>query len=48
MVANVRGKKMQTHQDGEIKYIFNPTKQSYNINMNNILLWTSYGKEERA
>jgi hypothetical protein len=41
-------KKMCTHQDDEIRYVFIPTKKSYNVNLNNILLWTSFGEEERA
>jgi hypothetical protein len=36
------------HQDDEIRYVFTPTKQSYNGNMKNILLWTSFGEEEKA
>jgi hypothetical protein len=39
---------VRTHQDDEIRYVFIPTKQSYNGNLNNILLWTSFGEEERA
>ncbi len=48
MVANLRVKKMRTYQDDEIKYVFTPTKQSYNSNLNNILLWTSFGEEGGA
>jgi hypothetical protein len=48
MATNLRGKKVHTHQDDEIKYVFTPTKQSYNGNLKKILLWTSFGKEERA
>jgi hypothetical protein len=29
-------------------HVFILTKQSYNGNLNNILLWTSFGEEERA
>ncbi len=39
---------MRSHQDDEIRYVFTLTKQSYNSNLKNILLWTSFGKEERA
>jgi hypothetical protein len=48
MVANLHGKKVRIHQDDEVGYVFTPTKQSYNINLKNILLWTSFGEEERA
>jgi hypothetical protein len=48
MVANLHGKKVCIHQDDEIRYIFTPTKQSYNNNLKNILLWTNVGEEERA
>jgi len=39
---------VHTHQDDEIMYVFTPTKQSYNGNLKNILLSTSFGEEERA
>jgi hypothetical protein len=48
MVANLHGKKVCTHQDDEIRYIFTPTKQSYNNNLKNILLWTNIGEEKKA
>jgi hypothetical protein len=48
MVANLQGKKVQTHKDDEVKYIFIPIEQSYNNNLKNILLWTSSGEEERT
>ncbi len=48
LAANLRGKKVRTHQDDEIRYVFTPTKQNYNGNLKNILLWTSFGEEERA
>ncbi len=48
MATHVRGKKVQTHQDDEVRYVFTPTKENYNSNMNNILLWASSGEEERA
>jgi hypothetical protein len=48
MVANLHGKKLGIYQDDEIKYIFTPTEQSYNCNLKNILLWTSFRGEERA
>jgi hypothetical protein len=48
MVANMCGKEVHSHHDDEIMYVFNPTKQSYNNNMKNILLWTSSREEERA
>ncbi len=48
MAAHMRGKKVQTYQDDEVRYVFIPTYQSYNSNMNNILLWTSSREEERA
>jgi len=37
-----------THQDDEIGYVFTPIEQSYNNNLKNILLWTSFGEEQRA
>jgi hypothetical protein len=46
MAANLCGKKVQTHQDDEVRYVFTPTKQSYNSNLKNILFSTSYGEEE--
>jgi len=48
MVANLHGKKVHSHQDDEIMYVFTPTKQSYNGNLKNILFWISSRKEERA
>jgi hypothetical protein len=48
MPANLHGKKVHIHQDDEVKYVSTPTKQSYNSNLNNILLWTSSGEEERT
>jgi hypothetical protein len=48
MVAHMHGKKMQTCQDDEVRYVFTLTKQSYNSNMYNILLWTSSGEEEKT
>ncbi len=48
MDGNPCGKKVQTYQDDEVKYVFNPTKHSYNSNLKNILLWTSFGEEEKA
>jgi hypothetical protein len=40
------GKKMHIHKDDEVRYIFTPTR--YNRSLKHILLWTSFGKEERA
>jgi len=48
MVANLCGKKMRTHEDDEVRYVFTPIWYSYNSNLKNILLWTSSGEEERA
>jgi hypothetical protein len=48
MAANMCGKKVHTHQDDEIKYVFTTTKQSNNSNLKNILFWTSSGKEKRT
>jgi hypothetical protein len=48
MAANMRGKKVQTHQVDEVRYVFTPIEQSYNSNLKNILLWTSFGEEEKA
>ncbi len=48
MVANLRGKKVRTHQDDEIRYVFTPTEQSYNSNLKNILLRTNIREEDRA
>jgi hypothetical protein len=31
MVANLYEEKVQTHLDDEVRYIFTPIKQSYNI-----------------
>jgi len=47
MATNLRGKKVCIHQDDEIEYIFTPIKQSYNSNLKIILLWTSFGEEEK-
>ncbi len=47
MVTNLQGKKVQTHQDDEVKCIFTPMEQSYNNNLKNILLWTIF-REERT
>ncbi len=48
MATHLCGKKVQNHQDDEVRYIFTFTDQSYNSNLKNILLWTSSRKEERA
>ncbi len=48
MATNMHGKKVQSHQDDEVKYIFTPTKQSYNNDLKNILLQTRSRKEEKA
>jgi hypothetical protein len=48
VATNLRGKKVRIHHDDEIRYVFTPTKQSYNSNLKNILLWISSGEEERA
>jgi hypothetical protein len=48
MVADLHGKKVCIHQDDEIRYAFPPTKQNYNNNLKNILLWISFGEEDRA
>jgi hypothetical protein len=48
MVTNLRGKKVQTHQDDEVRYMFTPIEQSYNSNLKNIFLWTNSGEEEKA
>ncbi len=47
MIANFRGKKVQTQQDDEVRYIFTLTKQNYNNNLKNIMFWTSFREEER-
>jgi hypothetical protein len=44
----MRGKKVQTHQVDEVRYVFTPIEQSYNSNLKNILLWTSFREEEKA
>ncbi len=36
------------HRNDKITYVFTPTKQSYNGNLKNILLWTSFREEEKA
>jgi hypothetical protein len=38
MVTNPQGKKVQTQQDDEVRYIFILTDQIYNNNLKNILL----------
>jgi hypothetical protein len=48
MAANLCGRKERIYQDDEIRYVFTSTKQSYNGNLKNILLWTSFREEERA
>ncbi len=48
MATNLHVKKVCTYQDDEIRYVFTPTKQSYNSNLNNIFLWISFGEEEEA
>jgi hypothetical protein len=48
MVINLCGKKVCIHQDDEIRYAFTPIEQNYNNNLKNILLWTSFGEEDRA
>ncbi len=48
MVANLHGKKVCIHQDDEVRYVSTPTNQSYNSDWKNILLWTSFGEEERT
>jgi hypothetical protein len=48
MIANLLGKKLRTHKDDEVRYVFIPTKQSYNNNLKNILLWTSSREEKKA
>jgi hypothetical protein len=32
MVGNLRGKKVWTHQDDEVRYVFTPMEQNYNSN----------------
>ncbi len=46
MAINLRRKNVQTRQDDEVSHILTPTKQNYNNNLKNILLQTSFGKEE--
>ncbi len=48
MATNQHGKKVQTHQDDEVKYIFTPIKQSYINNLKNILLWKSFKEEKKT
>jgi hypothetical protein len=48
MAANLHGKNVHTHQDDELNYVFTPIEQSYNSNMKNILLWTSFVEEKKA
>ncbi len=48
LATNLCGKKVQTHQDDEVRYIFTPIEQNYNSNLKNILFWTSFGEEEKA
>ncbi len=47
MTGNLQGKKVRTSQDDEVRYIFICTQQDYNNNLKNIMLWTSFGEEER-
>jgi cupin superfamily acireductone dioxygenase involved in methionine salvage len=48
MATNQFRKKVHTHQDDEVRYVFTPTKHSYNTNLKNILFWTNSREEERA
>jgi hypothetical protein len=48
MAANLCGKKVKTHQNDEVRYVFTPTEHSYNINLKNIFVWTSFRVEEKA
>ncbi len=48
MVVNLCGKKVHIHQDDEIRYVFILKEQNCNSNLKNILLWTSFGEEERT
>ncbi len=48
MAVNLSGKKVRIHQDDEIRYVFILIEQSYNSNLKNVLLWTSFGEEEKA
>jgi hypothetical protein len=48
MARNLRGKKVQTRQDDEIRYVFTTTKKNYSKNLKHILFCTSYGEEKRA
>jgi hypothetical protein len=48
MAVNLRGKKVCTCQDDEIRYVFTPTQQGYNGNLKINLLWTSFGEEKRT
>jgi hypothetical protein len=41
MVANLCGKKVSTHWDDDIRYVFTPIEQSYNGNLKKILLWSA-------
>jgi hypothetical protein len=34
MATNLHGKKVHTHQDDEIKYVFTPIEHNYNGNLN--------------
>jgi hypothetical protein len=45
MVTNMQKKKVQFHQDDEVRYIFTSIKHNYNNNLKNILFWTSFKKE---
>ncbi len=47
MTSNLQGKKVQTSQDDEVRYIVICTQQDSNNNLKNIMLWTSFGEEER-
>jgi len=48
MATSLHGKKMRIHQDDDIRYVFTPTKHSYNSNLKNILFWTSSREEEKT
>ncbi len=47
LATNMWRKKVKTQQNDEVRYIFTPTKYSYNNNLRNILLWTNSREEER-
>jgi uncharacterized protein (DUF2147 family) len=48
MAAHLHGKKVCTNQNDEVRYVFTRTKQNYNNNLKNILLWTSSREEEKT